>query len=345
MSIATSRAPIHSNLPEDLRDRLESILENNSLLSRQLREGRLEHYQVLDTTEYLPRLDQCARVVSDACTKLAIQFSKPPLPSAQDCGVICSRLENAVLVLVSTCNVFPEAQGCALKKEVQRVVLDILDGVSLLTRALMEEGCAGASKLKGAGSVWEACDSVAKLPKDNRSAVLKVFIAQLHLLKDVCAQVDELVTSNGTQHRMEQAEAEAHAKNGSNGWAPYDRDLALPCIKIIKTAVEVAESVSRVVVSHGSVGEERSVQELDIAAEEVLKLSPLADDLAEELEAPLDHKKCVEIAANLASVIVEFLKTVDEYHFCAAAGQSWQGATHQQTVTETVASLGTRRTR
>ena len=37
MSIATSRAPIHSNLPEDLRDRLESILENNSLLSRQLR--------------------------------------------------------------------------------------------------------------------------------------------------------------------------------------------------------------------------------------------------------------------------------------------------------------------
>lgn len=66
---------------------------------------------MLDTTEYLPRLDQCARVVSDACTKLAIQFSKPPLPSAQDCGVICSRLENAVLVLVSTCNVFPEAQG------------------------------------------------------------------------------------------------------------------------------------------------------------------------------------------------------------------------------------------
>ena len=49
-----------------------------------------------------------------------------------------------------------------------------------------------ASKLKGAGSVWEACDSVAKLPKDNRSAVLKVFIAQLHLLKDVCAQVDEV---------------------------------------------------------------------------------------------------------------------------------------------------------
>ena len=39
--------------------------------------------------------------------------------------------------------------------------------------------------------------------------------------------------------------------------------------------MEVAESVSRVVVSHGSVGEERSVQELDIAVEEVLKLSPL----------------------------------------------------------------------
>ena len=43
----------------------------------------------------------------------------------------------------------------------------------------------------------------------------------------------------------------------------------------LQTAVEVAESMSRVVVSHGSVAEERSVQELDIAAEEVLKLSPL----------------------------------------------------------------------
>ena len=37
----------------------------------------------------------------------------------------------------------------------------------------------------------------------------------------------------------------------------------------------MTENMSRVVVSHGSVAEERSVQELDIAAEEVMKLSPL----------------------------------------------------------------------
>ena len=34
-----------------------------------------------------------------------------------------------------------------------------------------------------------------------------------------------------------------------------------------------------------------------------------------------------------------------EYHFCVAAGQSWQGAAYKKTITETVTSLGARRTR
>ena len=47
------------------------------------------------------------------------------------------------MLIVAISNITLLSPGCALKKEVQRVVLDILDGVSLLTRALMEEGCAG----------------------------------------------------------------------------------------------------------------------------------------------------------------------------------------------------------
>ena len=47
------------------------------------------------------------------------------------------------------------------------------------------------SHLQRTGSVWKSCEAVTKLSKENRSAVLKAFISQLHLLKDACSEVLE----------------------------------------------------------------------------------------------------------------------------------------------------------
>ena len=49
-------------------------------------------------------------------------------------------------------------------------------------------------RLQGTGSVWEVCDSVKTMSKDNRSAVLKVCFTQLQLLRDACEEIDEVKT-------------------------------------------------------------------------------------------------------------------------------------------------------
>ena len=47
-------------------------------------------------------------------------------------------------------------------------------------------------RLRGTGSVWESCENIVNVSRDNRAAVLKVVISQLHLLRDACSEVDKV---------------------------------------------------------------------------------------------------------------------------------------------------------
>ena len=40
--------------------------------------------------------------------------------------------------------------------------------------------------------MWEQCDTVSKLPTDNKKAVLKICLTELKLLKDACEEVDKV---------------------------------------------------------------------------------------------------------------------------------------------------------
>ena len=60
------------------------------------------------------KLDHCAQVVSDGCTKLAILFFKPPLPTLQECGVMCERVEQSILQLVSTLYQLSSTRGLSV---------------------------------------------------------------------------------------------------------------------------------------------------------------------------------------------------------------------------------------
>ena len=66
----------------------------------------------------------------------------------------------------------------------------------------------------------------------------------------------------------------------------------------------------RVVVSNGGCETEGQVRELDKTAAAVEKLSPLVDDLAGELPAPLQWVECREAGERLAAAITQLLQTV-----------------------------------
>ena len=93
--------------------------------------------------------------------------------------------------------------------DVQRLVVDILEGVSSFTRILMRDGyksyveymldklypfvCSDCQqRLQGTGSVWEHCDRIIKLPTDNKSSVLRHCFTQLQLLRDADTEIEEV---------------------------------------------------------------------------------------------------------------------------------------------------------
>ena len=69
------------------------------------------HCEALTPPDVVANLFKCARGVADSCTKLTVIFSKPPSPSATECGVICVKVEQSLLQLVSTLYQLPQDQG------------------------------------------------------------------------------------------------------------------------------------------------------------------------------------------------------------------------------------------
>ena len=73
---------------------------------------------------------------------------------------------------------------------------------------------------------------------------------------------------------------------------------------MLQMSEKVAKSSSKLLLLHGDAKEERCVAEMDSAVEAIRLLSPLVDELASDLPAPLDLKECkkevrVAIACSL----------------------------------------------
>lgn len=60
------------------------------------------HHASLSFHDFHQRLCTSTRAVSDSCTKLSVLFSRPPCPSSEETGILCTKVENATLNLTST---------------------------------------------------------------------------------------------------------------------------------------------------------------------------------------------------------------------------------------------------
>ncbi len=64
--------------------------------------GAHTHHGVAsDPSEFHTRFFQTGQRVSDACTKVAMLFSKPPAPTVAETGTLCGLLEQSTLQLAS----------------------------------------------------------------------------------------------------------------------------------------------------------------------------------------------------------------------------------------------------
>ena len=103
------------------------------------------HGSSLSGEEVHLRIVTCSQALSDACTKMSVLFSSPPCPSAQDCGVICTKIEHSTLFLASACSQLEPSQG---KKKTAPCAIVLQVNIALLHY----RGC--SSTRDEEGSVW-----------------------------------------------------------------------------------------------------------------------------------------------------------------------------------------------
>ena len=54
-----------------------------------------------DLAEVIVKLTPCSKVLSADCTRLAVVFHQAPPPSAQECGVVCRKVEQSALQMAA----------------------------------------------------------------------------------------------------------------------------------------------------------------------------------------------------------------------------------------------------
>ena len=55
-----------------------------------------------DLSEVMAKLTPCAKVLSADCTRLTVVFHQAPPPSAQECGVVCQKVEQSALQMAAS---------------------------------------------------------------------------------------------------------------------------------------------------------------------------------------------------------------------------------------------------
>lgn len=80
------------------------------------------------------QLVESSHQISDACTKLSLLFSKPPLPSLGECSVICEGVEGACDMLVGAYRTLEG--GTIYLDEAKMCVLSIMEDLNTFLSAL-----------------------------------------------------------------------------------------------------------------------------------------------------------------------------------------------------------------
>uniref|UniRef100_A0A3B3WQ81 Cyclin-D1-binding protein 1-like N-terminal domain-containing protein n=1 Tax=Poecilia mexicana TaxID=48701 RepID=A0A3B3WQ81_9TELE len=173
-----------SNSIQCIRDRVRDGESNE-------REGAFNLSNFWDT------LNQAVKTVSQEATKLSLAFSRPPLPSLQDGEKLSEFILKSVLTLSTVYYWLPKSQGVTLRRQVRDATVEVLDGVLQLLEVIISSPLQSLTQeqITSTRGVWSACDRFARLPKDNKEALLVVLSSQSGVVKDAIEEMKQVNTN------------------------------------------------------------------------------------------------------------------------------------------------------
>ncbi|RLV98770.1 hypothetical protein DV515_00010406 [Chloebia gouldiae] len=274
---------------------------------------------------------QTFQVTSQEATKLSLAFSRPPLPSAENCRKLSEDVQNAILAVATVYYWLPKGQGTTLRKMVRDATTEVVEGMIQLTDTILNATVESAvidSNLEGfvlfhfslsqeqlisTGGVWEACEQVSNLPRDNQAAVVSALAACLGALVEGQDPYGDIMEDEELGFRG----------NRDTYWSEADRQLLSSCMGLMKASKACLKKVLAAVKAHGKADSPEHIAQLDDLADIANEISPSVDELALSMYPPVNPLAVRLNAAKLASVLKKVLEIAKTSHVCPPSEEGW----------------------
>ncbi|XP_063003603.1 cyclin-D1-binding protein 1 [Elgaria multicarinata webbii] len=312
--------PAGASVLRGLRERLGAALSD--LRGGEAREGG----GGFEPGRFWDALAQASKAVSQEATKLSLAFSRPPPPTLEEHERLAGGVHGAVLAAASLYYQLPKGQGTTLRKAVRDATVEVVEGMIQLTEVVLRtpQQSLSQEQLISTGGVWEACDRVPCLPRDNQAAAALAISSCLGVVRDALEEMEQAQAEGGDPYG-DVLEDEDLGSRGNQDvyWSEADRQLLGPCLGLVKAAKACLKKLLGAVRAHGKVDTAEQVAQLDDLADLAGDVSPSVDELVLSTYPPVNQLALRLNAAKLASVLKKMLEITRASHACPPSEESW----------------------
>ncbi|NXU55010.1 CCDB1 protein, partial [Turnix velox] len=311
----------------EAREPLRELCGTLRAVLARLREGEPgEGREPFELQRFWDTLGQTFQITSQEATKLSLAFAGTPLTSAEDCRKLSEDVQNAVLSVATVYYWLPKGQGTTLRKMVRDAAAEVVEGMIQLTEKILSAPLESLSQeqLISTGGVWEACEQVSSLPRDNQAAVAAALASCLGVVKDALEEMEHALAEGQDPYSdiMEDEEL-GFPGNRDTYWSEADRKLLSFCMGLMKASKACLKKVLGAVKAYGKADSPEKITQLDDLADIANEISPSVDELALSMYPPVNELAVRLNAAKLASVLKKVLEITKTSHVCPPSEEGW----------------------
>uniref|UniRef100_A0A8B9UYD4 Cyclin D1 binding protein 1 n=1 Tax=Anas zonorhyncha TaxID=75864 RepID=A0A8B9UYD4_9AVES len=232
----------------------------------------------------------------------------------QNCQKLSEDVQNAILAVATVYYWLPKGQGTTLRKMVRDATTEVVEGMIQLTETILISPLESLSQeqLISTGGVWEACEQVSNLPRNNQAAVVSALAACLSVVKDALEEMENaLVEGQDPYSDITEDEDLGFRGNRDTYWSEADRKLLSSCMGLIKASKACLKKVLSVVKAYGKAESPEHIAQLDDLADIANEISPSSVTFAYFLWCCIQNLPSIIKGAKISSNKPAFIPDVE----------------------------------
>ncbi|KAI8878969.1 hypothetical protein K501DRAFT_194638 [Backusella circina FSU 941] len=260
-----------------------------------------------DTKEFQLKMANLGKILSHDATKFALACKPPRKPV--DAIRMVSEISNTIYRLVGFYNTIPKEKGQGYRDAYKSSASDLLLGVISLCSSFMDKKNEEETKKKlvfmvPTAALWDHCNEMTHLPKDNKEAVLGAWKSIQETLKDAQSEVHDIASGEDISGGFDDEEEE---EDKTEALDEEELEMAKTCSKLVDMSMFVTQKIERRCVREN---QNPPVEWLDLIYNKAKKLVDETDVLVSQLydEEVETMKKEVEKYIKLAGDLVKTAK-------------------------------------